>query len=406
LTSMEYKQVECQQLPGFEGVEKNLKIEFLNGNSDCRRISRKSLDSILTEARCTIIGFKSTRFFDAYVLSESSLFVYPHKMILKTCGTTRLLSCLPTLIECAKQVDCVPVRVLFSRCNFIFPHVQPVPHCNFDMEVEHLDKFFSGTPHILGPINGARWHLYTGDFGAADRIGKLGGHAAKEQVLEIAMFDLDRSAMAHFYRQTYSHIFDAKESDEEAMTKHAGAVATRQSGIADLLPDFEIDWHLFNPCGYSCNGLRDESYFTIHVTPEPHCSFVSFETNLVGDGACALINKVLAAFRPGRFCVLLMEDGVVSNSRLGMSSLEGYAPTGITRLSLHSTSAVTSAQYTKCKDRVCLIDTLDAVMDSGDSPSSDTDADGKDEKTDKKKKKRKRKCKKKKKKMPSASLRF
>ena len=86
--------------------------------------------------------------------------------------------------------------------------------------------------------------------------------------------------------------------------------ATRLSGIDQLVPGAVIDAHLFEPCGYSCNALIGEAYFTIHITPEDHCSFVSFETNL----ACsapeyqALVHRVLDTFRPGRFTISLFVD--------------------------------------------------------------------------------------------------
>lgn len=89
-------------LPGFEGPEKVLEIDFTPGKGPSRGlrdIARAQWDSILTDARCTILATMSNEKMDSYVLSESSLFVYPLKLILKTCGTTTLLMCLPRLLE-------------------------------------------------------------------------------------------------------------------------------------------------------------------------------------------------------------------------------------------------------------------------------------------------------------------
>ena len=48
----------------------------------------------MTLAACEILSSTSNDTFDAYVLSESSLFVYPTTWVLKTCGNTRPLACL------------------------------------------------------------------------------------------------------------------------------------------------------------------------------------------------------------------------------------------------------------------------------------------------------------------------
>jgi hypothetical protein len=91
--------------PGFEGVEKVLEIDFTPGLGPVRGlrdIPRAQLDELCTEARCTILDSLSNDRLDSYVLSESSLFIYPLKMIMKTCGTTTLLKCLPLLLSITK----------------------------------------------------------------------------------------------------------------------------------------------------------------------------------------------------------------------------------------------------------------------------------------------------------------
>lgn len=100
-----------------------------------RSIARPTWDAILDEAKCTIIGITSNEHFDSYVLSESSLFVYPSKLMIKTCGTTCLLNCLPMLMKAAEEVGAMPDFLQFSRSNFLFPNKQPFPHRNFNMEV-------------------------------------------------------------------------------------------------------------------------------------------------------------------------------------------------------------------------------------------------------------------------------
>lgn len=52
---------------------------------------------------------------------------------------------------------------------------------------------------------------------------------------------------------------------------------TVASGIADLLSGAAIDDYLFDPCGYSMNGLEGSAFSTIHVTPEDGFSYASVE---------------------------------------------------------------------------------------------------------------------------------
>lgn len=92
---------------GFEGYEKRLEIAFFSdsGNVGLRALSRDQLDEILEPAECTIVASLSNDFVDSYVLSESSLFVYPYKIIVKTCGTTKLLLSIPVILKLAGDLS-------------------------------------------------------------------------------------------------------------------------------------------------------------------------------------------------------------------------------------------------------------------------------------------------------------
>lgn len=125
----------------FEGPEKTLEVCFrrpqpttggevlmdeipsADGKLGMRKLVRQDLDRICRRARCTILSSISNNHLDAYVLSESSLFVYPYVVVLKTCGTTTLLRCIATIIELGKRVGLEIDWVGYSRKNFNFPWV-------------------------------------------------------------------------------------------------------------------------------------------------------------------------------------------------------------------------------------------------------------------------------------------
>ncbi len=77
--------------PFFEGCEKRLEIVFSDtGNKEgLRRISKEEWNVLLSHAHCTILGdCTKSEALDSYILSESSLFVSPLRVVIKTCGST------------------------------------------------------------------------------------------------------------------------------------------------------------------------------------------------------------------------------------------------------------------------------------------------------------------------------
>lgn len=283
---------------GFEGYEKRLEITFSeapvfadpNGRG-LRALSRAQIDSVLDLARCTIVSELSNEVFDSYVLSESSLFVYPYKIVIKTCGTTKLLLAIPRILELAEELSLPLEAVKYSRGTFIFPEAQPSPHKNFSEEVAVLNRYFGGlksggNAYVIGdPAKpGQKWHVYYATQ-----------HPEQPVVtLEMCMTGLDKKKASVFFKTSADgHTTCAKEM-------------TKLSGISDIIPEMEVCDFDFEPCGYSMNAIHGPAFSTIHVTPEDGFSYASYEVMGFNPASLAygdLVKRVLRCFGPSEFSV-------------------------------------------------------------------------------------------------------
>jgi len=287
----------------FEGPEKRLEVDFKINPSrplGLRIYSKEQWQELLNYANCTIISSLCNEYCDSYVLSESSLFVFPAKMILKTCGTTTLLRTIPKLLEYARGCQMSIEYVMYSRKNFLMPEKQIAPHTSWNDEVEYLDEYFDGQSYLMGPITKDHWYLYVADY--SDPCDA----ASKEVTLEIMMHKLDRAAASQFYR------------------KEGIAERDKFPGVAELINGQETDEYNFTPCGYSMNGLADQYYSTIHVTPEAHCSYASFETNLSVNSYKNCVLRVFDIFKPGTVTLTLFRENTDSEHDKLDLVLPGY----------------------------------------------------------------------------------
>jgi S-adenosylmethionine decarboxylase len=285
---------------GFEGPEKTLEIDFKPGvghANGLREISRANIDLICDAAKCTILSVISNEHRDAYLLSESSLFIHKYHMLIKTCGTTTLLCCFPVLQKFAEELGMEVDWIAYSRKNFTFPGAQQFPHLSFEQEASYLDKLFDGvgSAYILGPMNADHWFVYNVDYMEQPSIPENGRR------LDIMMFDMAPSVAKLFSK-------DATQSGKS--DSELGQEVSDSTGISSLLPGAKLDSFMFDPCGYSANGLLFGSYITIHVTPEPECSYASFETNANLKSFSSLVKNVLQVFKPKRFVMTLFADEI------------------------------------------------------------------------------------------------
>lgn len=413
----------------FEGPEKLLEVWFAPSpnalpataqENGLKAVTPSTWETMLDMVNCKVLSIVKSDHVDAYLLSESSMFVFPHKIILKTCGTTTLLLGLRRMLRIAAvdagfpfhnaaslediHVAATPHRVFYSRKNFLFPDRQQGPHTSWKEEVKFLDETFeNGSAYMVGRMNADHWYLYMtnptssaltppptpGSNNASSPTGTKRiptgrvshvsepGDGPADETLEVLMMDLDPELAKQFYieqataaanervpaqaeeaRQaaqesvgdidaTVDVFENIGESDiqknpvsggtsdtVEATTEgHAlGTVVSETCGLAGIYPtsvypDARIDAYLFPPCGYSANGVvpapaaataaTDETttklahYWTVHITPEPICSYASFETNVPsgqnGRQTSDTIEHVVNILKPGRFTVTFFE---------------------------------------------------------------------------------------------------
>ncbi|KAF8271261.1 S-adenosylmethionine decarboxylase [Lactarius quietus] len=360
----------------FEGPEKLLEIWFspspadvpdasstITGKYGLRRIKRSVWEDMLAIVKCKILSVVEGTETDAYLLSESSLFVSPHRLILKTCGTTLNLLGLPRILEIAREQASLPTvyRCFYSRKSFFFPERQKGPHREWKDEVEYLDKIFpNGAAYTIGKMNGNHWLLYittppdgfpntppsvirplrtahtNGDktYDTVDEAIVTSKALRPDYTIEILMSRLSPRAGQAFYFPEEPHP-DSTPSSKA----HEISVAL---GIAELFPPHvtTLDCYAFSPCGYSSNALlkwseagqadgqdtvhEGEGYYTIHVTPEEGWSYASFECNVPLSPLSApyahempdlstLVRRVVGIFRPARLTLTLFISSAGNN---------------------------------------------------------------------------------------------
>ncbi|XP_043709242.1 S-adenosylmethionine decarboxylase proenzyme-like [Telopea speciosissima] len=337
---------------GFEGFEKRLEITFSEApifvdpqGLGLRALTRSQLDSILDAARCTIVAQLCNSEFDSYVLSESSLFVYPLKIILKTCGTTKLLSAIPQILKLASSLSLSVFSAKYSRGSFIFPDAQPSPHRNFTEEVTVLNGYFGnltsgGRAYVMGnpSIPNQNWHIYM-----ASENPPTDANRTAVVTMEMCMTGLDRERAALFYKKSEGD--SAKEM-------------TNLAGIAEIMPSHEICDFEFDPCGYSMNAIDGGALSTIHVTPEDGFSYASYEAMGFDPGSVGfepLIKRVLKCFRPAQFSVAVTCLGDGGPYMWGEDEfVEGYMCENVAKQELPGGGCVVYRCFTE-RENVCVV---------------------------------------------------
>ncbi len=211
----------------------------------------------------------------AFLLSESSLFVWHDRFVILTCGNTRLVHSVEFFIQ---QIGMDKIQqVTYQRKNEYFAHAQP---SSFGDDIKLLGQYVAGKAYRFGELDSHHNYIFHQDNNF--RVNNL------DKIYEFLAYQI------------------SAEASEKLTTAGLKSAEIRQFLQLDqLIGDFLLDDFVFDPFGYSVNAIKGKYYLTIHVTPQANSSYVSVESNM---NLSELSERFLAVLAPKSFDLLSFND--------------------------------------------------------------------------------------------------
>ena len=258
----------------FEGSEKKCEVIIRDDNVDLRTLGNEFWSGLVRACSATILSTIRNDFCDAYLLSESSLFVWSDHFLLITCGQTKLVESILYFLD---RVDNAQVaQILFHRKNELYSEMQ---HSNFADDVARLQGKVGGVQIEFGDKDSHYTELY--------HLERRYRPSSTYRTYELLMYSIDENSSQYFSQSGLST-----------------AAIRERLRLSEYLAGWQIDDFVFDPCGYSLNAIQGDRYCTIHLTPQHGYSYVSLETNVNLEDIIAI---PLAVLRPHSFDLILYQ---------------------------------------------------------------------------------------------------
>jgi S-adenosylmethionine decarboxylase len=247
---LKIKRIEKDSELFFEGSEKKAQIIInVDKLSLLNDIDDVFWDALVNSCGAKILSSMTNTNCKALLLSESSLFIWHHKLLIITCGTSQLVKAIEFFLD-SYPIDIVQ-QISYQRKNEYFSHAQP--SC-FSQDVKTLRQYISGKAYRFGDLDSH--HNY--------------------------LFHQDNNFKANINDKSYEIVaYHISEAASQLLTdSNLTALSIRNMfHIGELFADFDIDDHVFTPFGYSLNGINNDKFFTIHITPQAESSYISVSAN-------------------------------------------------------------------------------------------------------------------------------
>jgi S-adenosylmethionine decarboxylase len=258
----------------YEGAEKRLAICV--SNIDLFDYPASFWVALVAEAGASILSKTEKSDLKSFLLSESSLFVWRDQILLITCGETELIKSAQYFIKQIKQENIKDL--FFQRHQLIRPETQKSDSQQDNQRLRCLmTGYCEAAPIFICP------KTYQGDQ-------LLLVQKKNETSLMSNELLMLHHITGNFAEQLQRGVIDKMQIFDRLK-------------LSQYFPRFEVDHFAFQPKGYSINGILNQDYFTLHITPEKLTAYVSFESSLPAAQTEPFRRYLLKLFTPKRECL-------------------------------------------------------------------------------------------------------
>ena len=235
----------------FEGSEKKAEVVINKHSlSLLNDLSDDFWHQLVACCNAKVLSSIENKHCKAFILSESSLFVWEDRFLILTCGVTQLVYSIEYFIKHINAQDIL--QVTYQRKNEYYSNAQL---SSFNDDIQLLSKYVKGKAYRFGEMYSH--HNY--------------------------IFHQDNSYQMSANDKSYELI--AYQISDHASQKLTTVGLTSDEirtflQLDRLLSGYILDDFVFQPFGYSINAIKGEQYLTIHITPQASSSYVSIQANI------------------------------------------------------------------------------------------------------------------------------
>ncbi len=243
----------------FEPAEKKLELRLAASSPSFRALGSSFWAEVVGRARAEIVARRDTEHASAFLLSESSLFVFDRRLVMITCGRSMLVAAALHLVDALGPAAFDALN--FQRRRERSPERQ---RSSFEADAEALRAVLPGGVSTFGAPDSPWLQSFS--------FRRSGAEPALHTKLEL-----------------YMHEVLAPDTD-----------------ISPLVTGFTLDEHRFEPEGYSMNAVAGDAHRSLHLSTTQEGTYVGLDASGLDPLVLeALADRALSAFRPRRWEIVL-----------------------------------------------------------------------------------------------------